>query len=472
MPTHVKPVFGLVALQARRTLSLITSSKADRVQPPHPPLPNPTQPTGKQASKHACCRALVPDRDGAAPRPPRPARHPRPQLRRAHVPRPDPPPPQRSIRMMAAAATQHVVVGKERVGEALAKMLGPKAIMVGRTDTVPAEGTGPIYIATRNDDLAAVIDKTPPNRCKDPVFMQNGMLGPFLESYGLLDNTQVLIFFAVAKKGEAPTDGVTDLNPEGLTAAHGAWANDLAATLKTTGLSCHIRRPCLKSSFGSRHLSWWGPRMAGLRWGRPCPDFIAITVSPTTVHFKYTNPTGIEGDSTSPPPSESLPAVLTLKSREKSFFPRTIKFLRSPPPLHTHTGGCGFTQPAPQDCQKSVPSSSAPTVRQTPATARADPKIDQVSSKITDLNALVTAGDVQGLRTLLDSITVEFPKYWQETRGRFWLCILTLTGIQCGNLTIVKFLCGERGVPPLAAMQDDEYGTTLPIPSSKSPISL
>jgi len=130
--------------------------------------------------------------------------------------------PQRStaIRMMAAA-TQHVVVGKGRFREALAKMLGHEAITVGRTEPVPAEGAGPIYIATRNDDdLAAVIDKTPPNRRKDLVIMQKGMPGPFLESYGLQDNTQVLVYFAVAKKGEAPTDGVTDLNPEGLTGAH------------------------------------------------------------------------------------------------------------------------------------------------------------------------------------------------------------------------------------------------------------
>ena len=29
---------------------------------------------------------------------------------------------------------------------------------------------------------------------------------------------QVLVYFAVAKKGEKPTDGKTDVNPEGLTA--------------------------------------------------------------------------------------------------------------------------------------------------------------------------------------------------------------------------------------------------------------
>jgi ketopantoate reductase len=50
----------------------------------------------------------------------------------------------------------------------------------------------------------------------------------------------VLVYFAVAKKGEAPTDGKTDVNPEGLTAVHGPWAEELAKTLKGAGLSCHV----------------------------------------------------------------------------------------------------------------------------------------------------------------------------------------------------------------------------------------
>jgi hypothetical protein len=52
----------------------------------------------------------------------------------------------------------------------------------------------------------------------DLVFLQNGMLQPWLDSRGLGDNTQVLVYFAVAKLGDAPTDGKTDVNPEGLTA--------------------------------------------------------------------------------------------------------------------------------------------------------------------------------------------------------------------------------------------------------------
>lgn len=103
--------------------------------------------------------------------------------------------------MAAATATQHVVVGKGRVGEALQKMLpAGSTVMVGRDDAIPVDGTGPIYVATRNDDLAAVIDKTPANRRKDLVFMQNGWLGSFLEGYGLQDNTQVRAYVGRERK--------------------------------------------------------------------------------------------------------------------------------------------------------------------------------------------------------------------------------------------------------------------------------
>ena len=49
---------------------------------------------------------------------------------------------------------------------------------------------------------------------------------------------QVLVYFAVAKKGEAPLDGKTDLNPEGLTAAWGLHAEVVAERLRSNGLSC------------------------------------------------------------------------------------------------------------------------------------------------------------------------------------------------------------------------------------------
>lgn len=52
---------------------------------------------------------------------------------------------------------------------------------------------------------------------------------------------QVLVYFAVAKLGDPPTDGKTDVNPEGLTAAYGPHAAAVAARLHAAGLSCKAR---------------------------------------------------------------------------------------------------------------------------------------------------------------------------------------------------------------------------------------
>ncbi|XP_041020995.1 uncharacterized protein LOC121262539 isoform X2 [Juglans microcarpa x Juglans regia] len=68
----------------------------------------------------------------------------------------------------------------------------------------------------------------------------NGMLEPWLQSKGLSDADQVLAYFAVSKLGEAPVDGKTDTNPEGLTAAYGKWASAVAARLHAGGLSCKV----------------------------------------------------------------------------------------------------------------------------------------------------------------------------------------------------------------------------------------
>lgn len=51
---------------------------------------------------------------------------------------------------------------------------------------------------------------------------------------------QALIYFAVAKKGEAPIDGVTDANPEGLTSACGKWAEEFQERIANGGLTCHV----------------------------------------------------------------------------------------------------------------------------------------------------------------------------------------------------------------------------------------
>ena len=127
------------------------------------------------------------------------------------------------------------------MGQALADMGVPGDVIMKRGDAFPAEpSTGPIYVCTRNDALQGVIDQTPPERRGDLVFLQNGMLQPWLDARGLGDNTQALIYFAVAKFGEKPTDGITDVNPEGLTAANGKHAAALQARLAAGGMRCHV----------------------------------------------------------------------------------------------------------------------------------------------------------------------------------------------------------------------------------------
>lgn len=132
-----------------------------------------------------------------------------------------------------------VIFGGGRVGRAMAEMGDGSDIMVKRGEPFPENAPkGPIFVCTRNDSLADVVQATPPERREDLVFMQNGMLQPWLDAQGLGDATQVLVYFAVAKLGDKPTDGKTDMNPEGLTAAHGKWAEETAARFKAAGLSC------------------------------------------------------------------------------------------------------------------------------------------------------------------------------------------------------------------------------------------
>ncbi|CAA7398651.1 unnamed protein product [Spirodela intermedia] len=133
-----------------------------------------------------------------------------------------------------------VIVGGGRVGRALQDLGDGRDLLVGRGQPVPADFEGPIFVCTRNDDLEAVLQSTPPSRWKDLIFFQNGMLEPWFESKGLGDADQVLAYFAVAKLGEAPVDGKTDTNPEGLTAAYGKWASAVASRLNSGGLSCKV----------------------------------------------------------------------------------------------------------------------------------------------------------------------------------------------------------------------------------------
>ncbi|KAM5578495.1 hypothetical protein ABKV19_008681 [Rosa sericea] len=133
-----------------------------------------------------------------------------------------------------------VIVGAGRVGKALNDMGNGDDLLVKRGEPVPLDFEGPILVCTRNDDLDAVLESTPRPRWNDLVFFQNGMLEPWLESKGLGDANQVLAYFAVSKLGEPPVDGITDTNPEGLTASYGKWASAVADRLHAGGLTCKV----------------------------------------------------------------------------------------------------------------------------------------------------------------------------------------------------------------------------------------
>ncbi len=133
------------------------------------------------------------------------------------------------------------VIGSGRIGGLLAQ--GGDTIVLGRNDEIDANGVGPILIATRNDALDGIVEKCPPERRKDLVFMQNGYLDAFLESKGLLENTQALLYLSVTKKGADAIDGITSVNPEGLTAATGVHAQAFADRLAALNLKCNVVTP-------------------------------------------------------------------------------------------------------------------------------------------------------------------------------------------------------------------------------------
>mmetsp|Transcript_68464 Transcript_68464/g.164400 ORF Transcript_68464/g.164400 Transcript_68464/m.164400 type:complete len:384 (-) Transcript_68464:8-1159(-) len=143
----------------------------------------------------------------------------------------------------AADLAPAVIIGGGRVGEALAAMGGGSDIVVRRGESFPANApAGPIFVCTRNDDLKAIIEMTPKERREDLVFIQNGALLPFLEKELGKETpfTVLLVYFAVAKKGDPPLDGKTDTDPDGLSAvdAGGKWADAVAARLHSGDLSC------------------------------------------------------------------------------------------------------------------------------------------------------------------------------------------------------------------------------------------
>lgn len=133
------------------------------------------------------------------------------------------------------------VVGGGRIGSMLTSAAA-SSLLLKRGDVIPEDsGEGsPILLATRNDALDGIVEACPEHRRKDLVFLQNGYLDDFLSEKGLSDNTQVLLFVSVTALGAEPIDGITTVNPEGLTTATGVHAEAFANRLASLELKCNV----------------------------------------------------------------------------------------------------------------------------------------------------------------------------------------------------------------------------------------
>lgn len=107
------------------------------------------------------------------------------------------------------------VVGLGRVGTALVtgvQAAGGDCVAVGRDggwERLAGRAGVPLVVATRNDDLPAVLAMVPADRRGDVVLVQNGMLRSYLAEAGWDDVTRGILFFAVDKRGAEPIPGGT-----------------------------------------------------------------------------------------------------------------------------------------------------------------------------------------------------------------------------------------------------------------------
>lgn len=134
------------------------------------------------------------------------------------------------------------IIGSGRLGNFLREMGNGDDLVIRRGQSIPEDAPGPIYVCTRNDDLEDIILNCPESKKEDLVFVQNGFLEKVLRRHNVDDNTKANIYFAVKQMGDDPIDGVTDVNPEGLTAVCGKWEGAFAERLEKAKLTCKIMK--------------------------------------------------------------------------------------------------------------------------------------------------------------------------------------------------------------------------------------
>ena len=145
-----------------------------------------------------------------------------------------------------------IVIGAGRVGTALAQLGGERVQLIDRErgwQHLERPAGEPIVLCVRNDDLAAVLARVPAARRDDLVFVQNGMLRPFLAEQGLAAATRGLLFFAVSRRGAAP-------EPGGDSPFCGPRAREVVAAFTEFGLAAREVSPPAFAAVELEKLIW------------------------------------------------------------------------------------------------------------------------------------------------------------------------------------------------------------------------
>jgi hypothetical protein len=122
------------------------------------------------------------------------------------------------------------IVGGGRVGGALAaRGVGELIDRERGWARLAGPGGEPVMVATRPDDLAAVVARVPARRRVDLVFVQNGAIRDHLDALGVGGATRGLLFFAVAARGQ-------DLVPGGSSPFTGPHAAAVVAAFGRAGV--------------------------------------------------------------------------------------------------------------------------------------------------------------------------------------------------------------------------------------------
>ncbi len=142
-----------------------------------------------------------------------------------------------------------------RIGRMLSEMDGGAWSVrgLGRADAravLGGPGGGqPVVLCVRNDDLDAVLAMTHPSWRPDLVFVQNGMLRPWLDRAGLGGATQGALYVAVTTPGGAPVPG-------GDSVFSGRWAARVAGLMADHGVAARAVGPTELDRELSVKLGW------------------------------------------------------------------------------------------------------------------------------------------------------------------------------------------------------------------------